>query len=639
MKKITLFSLLGLAVLTAGSLFAKEQRIWSGVANRLWSLTDANWVDPNSDFTKLGIILPVASVDSATAMFDDSTDSLKVKVVGRMIADSILVNSTKNYLVDVNATGAEIAGKGILIKRGSGTFEMNVLNSLLGGTIIYEGKVKMLNTTSPNIYGASLTFQGGTANFAASTASTYPAVTVPIIIPTGVTATVELNRYSYWSSPITGGGDLVIGVGGERCMLGTSKTGSVPVNWSKFTGNVTLQRTKVTGAVPGYYGLLLPSTKAYDYTNMTTVDSLFWNRKVMLKSGAGFAACSGTHCWAIGELQAENDSSFLTGYGAGASSSPYAYYMVGCSNTDVVFPGTITDAGGKGYNYVGIVKYGTGKYTFTSTKSITTASVGVLVKQGTFLVNIPVTSTTTALGRVTKANALTINANAIGGGNGRITGKVQVDSLGTLVVGVDGIGKLALADTLTGKTVSSLLVKNGGKVIFKIASKTSFDNISTNSTATFNGGTILLKAASGISLNDNDSMVIMTTASRVAVDSFLVKTEGFPTGITLTCKKDTIAGSGNKFIAIAHVQTGLNTLANNVKLSMYPNPAKGNVHFTSNDAEIRSIEVLNLQGQVLSRNEYNSTSVTVDIEKLVTGIYYAKIKTTKGSKIEKLIIE
>jgi hypothetical protein len=134
-------------------------------------------------------------------------------------------------------------------------------------------------------------------------------------------------------------------------------------------------------------------------------------------------------------------------------------------------------------------------------------------------------------------------------------------------------------------------------------------------------------------------MVIMTTASRVAVDSILVKTEGFPSGITLTCKKDTIAGSGNKFIVIAHVQTGLNKLANNNSISVYPNPSKGEINITSTDANMISLEIYNLQGQMVIRKELNSTNAKIYLDGLNSGIYTARIKTAKGSKIEKLLIE
>ena len=96
MKKITLFSLIGVAILVAGSLFAKDQRVWNGMNGRTWDLITSNWVDPADGFYAT-LLLPTAFTANATAQFEDSTDSLNVKVSGLMNVDSILVNSTKIY--------------------------------------------------------------------------------------------------------------------------------------------------------------------------------------------------------------------------------------------------------------------------------------------------------------------------------------------------------------------------------------------------------------------------------------------------------------------------------------------------------------------------------------------------------------
>ena len=312
--------------------------------------------------------------------------------------------------------------------------------------------------------------------------------------------------------------------------------------------------------------------------------------------------------------------------------------MVGSLNTDVVFPGTFKDAGATNYNYVGIIKIGTGKYTFTSTKSLTAASKGVEVKAGTFIVDIPVTNATTGLGRVKVGNVLTVRAGAIGGGNGRLTGPVQIDSLGTLVVGNNGIGQLVLGDTLTGTIKCPLNVSRGGQVIFKIASKTSFDNISTNSTAIFNGGTILVKPAANLSLHDGDSLTILTTKSRTVGDSFTLTAQGFPVGTNITYSTDTIANSGYKITLIVHgnIAALVNPLDKST-ISVYPNPTRGDVNISSSDAEIASVVVLNLQGQSILRKDTRSNTTNINLNSLAPGVYYTKITTSKGIKVQKLL--
>jgi len=264
------------------------------------------------------------------------------------------------------------------------------------------------------------------------------------------------------------------------------------------------------------------------------------------------------------------------------------------------------------------------------------------VRQGTFLVNIPITTpaTTTALGRV-KNTVMKIKAGAFGGGQGRLTGAVVVDTLGTLVIGCDGVGTLQLADTLSGTIGCPLTVDHTGTVVFKVGSKTNHDMLTTNKTATFNGGTILVKPASSYALADGDSITILTTKTRpTVVDSFALKTDGFPSTISFTASKDTIAGSGFKITLIAHGSAaGLKTVAENVKVTMYPNPSTGEVNFTSSDADISSIEIINLQGQVLMNEKVGAKSTKLYLDKLAAGIYYAKIHAGADVKVQKLMLK
>ena len=677
MKKITL---LIVVIITITASFAATTRwFWYGdtptiPTSQYWDMgTTANWYDPTTVDPLIPFIVPENFVSGTTAILDDSavegSDTLKVS--GQFNVDSLIVNNTRTYVLrsKTGYTADSITGTSVMVKDGAGTLVMDCKNKISGGTILKAGKITMEKTTSPNIFGAKLIFGGGTANFASSTASTYPAVTVPVEIPAGVTAKVELNRYSYWTSPISGAGNLEIAVGGERCMLATSKNGST-VNWKDFTGNVTLKRNVVAGTSGVLcYALLLGNTKTYNSatfeSTIATSDSLMYNKKVTLKAGAGFASCSGVRCWNIGELNAENDSSFLSGYGAGASTSPQAYYMFGGLNTDVVFPGTIIDnglSGGvlKGYNWVGLVKIGTGKYTFTSTKNLSTVSLGVVVRQGTFLVNIPITTpaTTTALGRV-KNNVMTIKAGAIGGGNGRLTGTVLVDTLGTLVVGCDGIGTLELADTLRGTMACPLTVNHTGTVIMKVASKSNHDLITSTNAVTFNGGTLLVKGTNANISNGDTITLISYKKAASSKDSINFKYEGLPTGLSYSLKTDTLKAVTTTILK--SVLTGLDSIKTtttytyhvdliaksisalhgvyNNTISVYPNPSKGEFNFKSTDAEITGIEIYNLQGQILVRKEDKASAIRMNLGYLNNGIYYAKVKTTKGSKIEKLLIE
>lgn len=79
---------------------------------------------------------------------------------------------------------------------------------------------------------------------------------------------------------------------------------------------------------------------------------------------------------------------------------------------------------------------------------------------------------------------------------------------------------------------------------------------------------------------------------------------------------------------------GEKNLDNSVKI--YPNPANEFVNIQASSI-INSIEMYDVQGRVLITSFFNETTASADLSKYSSGIYYLKIKTERGSKIEKLI--
>ena len=77
-------------------------------------------------------------------------------------------------------------------------------------------------------------------------------------------------------------------------------------------------------------------------------------------------------------------------------------------------------------------------------------------------------------------------------------------------------------------------------------------------------------------------------------------------------------------------------LDNSVKV--YPNPSKGNVNINCN-FNIKSIALYDVQGRILETNLVNDVSKTIDISTKQNGIYFIKITTEKGIKVEKIIKE
>ena len=82
----------------------------------------------------------------------------------------------------------------------------------------------------------------------------------------------------------------------------------------------------------------------------------------------------------------------------------------------------------------------------------------------------------------------------------------------------------------------------------------------------------------------------------------------------------------------SYLKTSENILKNTIKI--YPIPAKNEINISSSE-KIENISIYNSLGQFL----FNSNATKINIEKLTKGVYYLKVKTDKGVKVEKLIKE
>jgi hypothetical protein len=73
-------------------------------------------------------------------------------------------------------------------------------------------------------------------------------------------------------------------------------------------------------------------------------------------------------------------------------------------------------------------------------------------------------------------------------------------------------------------------------------------------------------------------------------------------------------------------------------VKIYPNPSNGVVKIDA-DTTIRSIYLYDIQGRQLQVDYMNDTNVSIDISGRTAGIYFVKITTDRGVKVEKLIKE
>jgi hypothetical protein len=73
-------------------------------------------------------------------------------------------------------------------------------------------------------------------------------------------------------------------------------------------------------------------------------------------------------------------------------------------------------------------------------------------------------------------------------------------------------------------------------------------------------------------------------------------------------------------------------------ISVFPNPAKSDVSIISNST-IKSIQLFDIQGRILSTTIVDEVSSNMDVSSYPNGVYFLKITTEKGSKVEKIIKE
>ncbi len=650
MKKTTL---LLCAILMVTIVSAQVQRRWQGSQeNKVWDYATPNWLNPGSPLP-----IPTTFSEGAAAIFDDSIlrDGDTLRISGSLVAGDVTVNASKPYAIRRVADTDVLTGEGTLVKDGSGILNLDFTNQLTGGTIVKNGTLIQERQSLHAVFGPKLVIEGGRVFFGpgGNGSSSYTISTVPIEIPAGKVAQVELPRYSTFVSPLKGSGVLEFMCHGERVHMGYQSlpggiTNAMP-DMSEFTGEIKISK-QTSSVTPGFWGLLLSTNKSFDLETGSGVDSTLYNKKVTIGSGATLGTHSGIRAYMIGELNAEDETATLCGYRS-QSNSPRSYFMVGSLNTDVVFPGRISQAPGitSRYTHVCFVKIGTGTYTLTHPNNDMIG--GMIVREGTVLVSDPVTPGNVMGGT---GNWVQVETNGTLGGTGRIQGNVDV--WGKLAPGSNGIGTLWIRDTVSvvpggvgGVRAYNLNLQAGSVAEFEIQSATNYDKVVSSGALRFynDAENVLAKPvirivlAEGSDIKDGDTFEIIQ-ANNLHISSELYDVE-FPTvdGITWTVEivEEVEEPVSYKIVVKANVAASVRSVVER-NVTVFPNPVVGgDANFNSPDAMIRSIEIINLQGQVLRQQVVNAHEANVSLQDLNAGVYYARINTVAGTEVHKLMLK
>ena len=82
---------------------------------------------------------------------------------------------------------------------------------------------------------------------------------------------------------------------------------------------------------------------------------------------------------------------------------------------------------------------------------------------------------------------------------------------------------------------------------------------------------------------------------------------------------------------------GINDVASSAKVSVYPNPAHNSVTVAAE--HIRSIELVNMMGQSILRQNCTGDVAVVDVQNLPEGVYFIKVELLNASVVKKLIVK
>lgn len=379
-------------------------------------------------------------------------------------------------------------------------------------------------------------YEDGELNFSnpSSTSSSYTTFDGGINIPTGTELNVYTSRYTYWLSPVRGGGRLNIRSGGERSYIGNN-SGQLP-DWSGFSGEVHIYPwPEVNPAVKaGFYGeILAHGGFKFDPGNVKAsikegrFSQILASNKVVLHEGATLAGEDGNNARAhrMASLRTEAGSRIMGYYKSNKQKG--VYFLVGSAGDDSELAGTIA---AEGTSMVGLVKEGSGTYTLTANDNRITGVVTVV--GGKLLVSNDAAAAREqklagAIGAGAGATGAIVYAGSCIGGSGNISGLADV--YGHMEPG-DAKGRtLTVADFVSGNPVDVKLHPTS-RLIFNVAGSSDATRLDVSGSISLNPRdeawdlsgampVLEIRLADGASLKAGDKFTLISAAGKSDADS------------------------------------------------------------------------------------------------------------------------
>lgn len=192
---------------------------------------------------------------------------------------------------------------------------------------------------------------------------------------------------------------------------------------------------------------------------------------------------------------------------------------------------------------------------------------------------------------------------------------------------VDAIGNFYLTGNFSSSTItfnsatdSAVLSNTGTYDIFL----TKFDS---------SGNVVWAKSADGL-YDDNATSVALDTNEAIYIAGWFAS-PSFIIGSTTLVNTDYNGLRAEVFLAKCANDNNIDELRSTFEISVYPNPASESIVIVT--SEKATIEILNMEGQLIKTTDTKEAKTQIDIKNLANAVYIIKALTEKGIAVMKFV--
>jgi hypothetical protein len=121
-------------------------------------------------------------------------------------------------------------------------------------------------------------------------------------------------------------------------------------------------------------------------------------------------------------------------------------------------------------------------------------------------------------------------------------------------------------------------------------------------------------------------------------DSICVTMKGYKKDLTTEATSELVSYSFCRKLG-AYIAGVKNTLADNTKIDVYPNPSNGKFYFRSQETKSFKVSIQSIDGKVVFENTLPASSILpVDISNFSAGIYVARVEGANGGFSKKIVV-